>query len=166
MNKTDVLISEIKNRRTKEKIVEVDEKKSIIMIFTLSSELYGFLGEYVKEILPFKDTTFVPGTPDFIKGVINVRGDIEAVLNIHRLLNITSKNEESFIALVSKDGISSGVLVDTIEDVLDVPISSIKPPLETLDEKIKSFVAGEIMYNNKNVTILDIGKIFGKIVKK
>lgn len=75
----------------------------------------------------------------------------------------TKNTQDSLIIIAAKEGIRSGILVDSIEDVIDVTISSIEPPISTLDKSIKEFVIGEMTYNNKNVTILDVGKIFSKI---
>jgi len=164
--KSELILAEVKKRKSQAEIIDVDEEKIKLVIFSLQGDYYAFHGRDVKEIIPLEKITHVPGSPDFILGIINVRGDIESVLSIHRFLGLSDLGitQKGRIAIVAKEGIRSGVLVDSIEDVLDVPISTIKPPLSTLDKSIEDFVIGETFYNNRNVTILDVGKILRKMI--
>ncbi len=147
------------------KIVAVDEKKVELVIFSLLEDYYAFIGSDIKEILPVESISYVPGSPDFILGIINVRGDIESVFDIHKFLGLPDVKivRNSRIAIADKDGVRSAILVDSVEDVINVPANSIKPPISTLDKFIQEFVLGETTYNKKNVTVFDIGKIFGKL---
>lgn len=162
--KSDLIREEIK-RRKQGKVVDVEEEKAKLVIFSLLDDCFAFYGSDIKEILPPQTIYFVPGAPDFIMGVINNRGDVESVININRFLGFpdSEMGSQSRIALAEGAGIRSGILVDSILDVMDVPISSIGPPLSTLDEGKKEFVTGEMAYANKNVTVLSVGKIFEKV---
>ncbi|MCK9364809.1 MAG: chemotaxis protein CheW [Syntrophales bacterium] len=164
-NKSDLILDGIMRRKEKERIVDVEEKKVKVVIFSLHGDFYAFYGEHIKEILPLLTIYYVPGSPEFIPGVINVRGEIESVININRFLGLpdSENSPTSRIALTVTDGIRSGILVDSIEEVLDIPASLVNPPLDTLSKSIKEFVSGEFTHKGKLVTILDIGKIFGKI---
>ncbi len=164
-NKSDLILEEIMRRREKEQVVDVEEKKVKVVIFSLHDDFYAFYGEYIKEILPLITIYYVPGAAEFMPGVINVRGEIESVININMFLGIpeSSNAPSRRIALAVTDGIRSGILVDAIEDVLDIPVNSIKPPLGSLSKSLKEFVAGEFTHKDRLVTILDISKIFGKI---
>lgn len=144
---------------------EIDEEWQKLVIFTLLDGYYSFFGDDVKEILPFSPITYVPGTPDFIRGIINVRGDIEAVLDIHTFIGFSgiTINSNNRIIIAEKKGIRSGILMDTVNDVIDIPVDEIHPPLSTFDEKVRDFVVGETMYKDKPVILLDIGKIFEKM---
>ncbi|MDP2168716.1 MAG: chemotaxis protein CheW [Thermodesulfovibrionales bacterium] len=164
VNKSDLILDELKRRRQRE-VVDVEEEKVKIVIFSLLDDCFAFYGSDIKEILPPQTIYFVPGAPDFIMGVINNRGDVESVININRFLGFPDPEmgPQSRIALAYGAGIRSGILVDSILDVMDVPISLISPPLSTLDEGKREFVTGEMAYGNKNVTVLSVGKIFEKV---
>jgi purine-binding chemotaxis protein CheW len=163
--KSDSILEQLKKRSVREKVVEVEEEKVKLVIFSLADDYYAFNGSEVKEILPSGDISYVPGAPDFILGVINVRGDIESVVAINPFLGLpeSKKTARSRIAIAVNGGVRSGIMVDSVEDVLDVPVSSIKPPLATLDAFKKECVTGEAIFKGKNITILDTGKIFGKL---
>lgn len=168
--KSERILDAVKERQNRQRESEAVEEKTVnLVIFTLGEDFYGFYGEEIKEILPYEPVTFVPGCPDNLLGVINVRGDIESVVNLHLMMGLSSPGEptrSTRIVIASAEGIRSGILVDGVEDVLDVPHSHIKRPLATLDMAIREFaVGGETLYNEKYVTILDAGKIFSKIVQ-
>jgi purine-binding chemotaxis protein CheW len=164
-NRSETILSELKRRGTGQQIVDVEEEKIKVVIFTLRGEYYAFYGEDIKEILHYANIFYVPGSPEYIVGIINVRGDIESVININRFLGLPDSeiSAKSRIAVATKGGVRSGILLDSIDDLLDVAVSSIKPALSTLGRAVGEFVAGEMMHRDKSVTLLDVGKIFAKI---
>jgi purine-binding chemotaxis protein CheW len=164
-SKSTLILDELRRRETREKIVDVEEETIKMVIFALLEGTYAFNGREVKEILPLLPVYYVPGSPEFIPGVINIRGDIESVININRFLGLPDSvpSPKSRIAIVDMGGVRSGVIVDAVEDVIDIPASFVKPPLLTLNKTVREYVAGELMYQDRNVTILDMGKIFGRL---
>jgi purine-binding chemotaxis protein CheW len=131
------------------------------VIFTLHDALYAFEGVDVKEILPHLEVFPVPGAPQTIPGVINNRGDIEAVINLHAILGLPQRerNAHSRIVMTEKAGVRSGMLVDSVIDVVDLPQSSLKSPLATLDDTTRELVTGETIYQGRSVVLLDLGRI-------
>ncbi|MBZ0155721.1 MAG: chemotaxis protein CheW [Alphaproteobacteria bacterium] len=163
--KSDCILEELRRRKSRGKIVDVEEEKVKVVIFSLLDEWYAFYGSEVKEILHLTEIFYVPGSPDCILGVINVRGDIESVIAVNAFLGLPEgqRTHRSRIALVAAAGVRSGILVDSIIDVVDVPVRSISPPLATLDSPKKEYVAGSLHFNSMSVTLLNIGTILGRI---
>lgn len=164
-SKSELILDELKRRKIREKVIEVEEETLKAVIFSLLSELYAFKGPEVKEILPLVPVYYVPGSPDFIPGVINVRGDIESVINMNRLLGLPDSDPSvsNRIVIADSGAVRSGIIVDSVEDVIDIPASSIKPPIATLPAAIKDYIVGELMYRGRNVTVLDVGRLFGRL---
>jgi purine-binding chemotaxis protein CheW len=164
-SKSDFVLEEAKLRREKDRIINIEEERVKVVIFTLSGGDYAFYGDEVKEILSHANIFYVPGTPGFIHGVINVRGEIESVINLAAFLGLPDsvKAVNSRILIAAGDEIRSGVLVESVEDVLDIPVNSVKPPLPTLGQSIKVFIAGEFIHSNKTVTLLSVRRIFEKM---
>lgn len=164
---SDVVLEKIGRRQERAAVADGEGETVKVVIFSLHGHLYAFYGESVKKLMPPLPVYYVPGSPDFIPGVINVRGQIESVLNITRLLGLPDAQnpKSSRIAVAEKDGIRSGILVDSVEDVADIPIDSIKPPLGTLPPLIKEFVSGEFIYRDSLVILLDIGRLFRRITQ-
>lgn len=163
--KSDKILEEIGKRKSQQEIVDVDEERVKLVVFKLLDGFYAFYGVDVKEILPVGKIQYVPGSPTFILGVINVRGDIESVLDTNSFLGLPDQTQsnQNRIIIAAKDGMRSGLMAGSVEDVLDIPVSAVKKPISTLNDNIKNFVAGETDYNGNNVTLLDVGKIFKKV---
>jgi len=163
--KSERILAEVTRRQKQDKIVDVDEKNIKLVIFSLVGDYYAFPGEDIKEILPWEQSTYVPGSPDVILGIINVRGEIESVFNIHKFLGFSDAEptRSSRIVIANTKSIRSGVLVDSVEDVADVPENAIKPPVATLHPSIQDFVMGETIHNNRNVTLLNVEKILANL---
>ena len=165
-NKSTKLLDEIERRKNQKKIIRVEEKTIKLVVFTILEHYFAFLGNDIKGILPIIKVNFVPGSPEYILGIINVRGDIESVLDIHSLLGFRrpTKDSRQRIILAEKNNIRSGILVDSVEDVLDVPKSSVIDSSSTLNETTRDFVVGQTNYKSQSTTIVDVEKIFAKVI--
>ena len=160
------LISDASLHRQADSLEEAKIKIMELVVFKLSGDYYAFESVNVKEILPYSYTTPIPGCPETIKGVLNVRGDIESVLNLHRLLGLDEcePTSQSRIILAHSETIRSGIFVDSVEDVIRIDKELIKPPISTLTPTIKSFAAGgETFYHGNYVILLEIKKLFQAI---
>jgi len=160
-SRADQIVAELQRLKGLGKAALVEEEKNKYVIFTLHDELYAFAGGDVKEILPAMEIFPVPGAPPSVPGVINNRGDIEAVVNLHGILGLPDSQGAAGgrIAMAQKSGVRAGILVDSVVDVVDLPPSSIKPPLATLAAAIGDLVAGETTYRGRSVVLLDVGRI-------
>lgn len=165
--KNSKILAELKKRRSLDKSISIEDARVELVFFTLSDRYYACYGTDAKEILPVLRINPIPGAPNFILGVINVRGDIESVLDLNRVLGIPAqpKSSKNRIIIAECNGIRSSVLTGVVHDVISVPRNTIHPPLSTLTESIKSFVVGETTYNSSNATLLDIGEIFKTVLQ-
>ena len=165
-SKTFKILAEIKKRRNQEKSVASVEELVELVFFTLSDRYFACYGADAKEILPVLRINFIPGAPHHLLGVINVRGDIESVLDLNHVLGLPAqpKTSKNRIIIAESAGLRSGILAGAVHDVIYVPKKSIHPPLDTLADTIKDYVAGETQYNTHEATLLDIGKIFKAVL--
>lgn len=149
-------------RESGKEIVDVDEPTAKLVIFQLHDDWFAFYGDKVREILSGVEVFFVPGCPASLEGVINVRGDIESVIGLNDLLHLppSSGLRVSSILLGRGGGINSGIRVDQVVDVVDVPQSNIHSPPETLPDHWRAFVSGFLHFNEKPVVVLDLDRIF------
>ena len=70
---------------------KVNDEYIEVVEFKLSHENYGIESSYVREVYPLKDYTTLPGTPPFVLGIMNVRGQIVSVINLKKLFNLPEK---------------------------------------------------------------------------
>jgi len=163
--KSHKILEVIEAKQNETALVDVNVVSIKLIIFTLQNGYYAFGRESIKEILPAGKINGVPGVPDFILGVINVRGDIESVIDINGFLGLPEQEKSSSknIIIAEGAGVRSGILVNSVEDVMDFPEDSIQPPLASLNDKIKQFVIGETEYKDLSVTVLNTKEIFKKV---
>ncbi|NTW98777.1 MAG: chemotaxis protein CheW [Geobacteraceae bacterium] len=162
--KSELILDELKSRRRTKDVVDVEEERVKVVIFICGDNRYAFYGTDIREILPTCDISWVPCLPDYLPGLINVRGDIESVIDIRHFLGEENGDQRKcLIAMAVKGDFHSGVMIDSIEDVVDVPLSTIHPPLATLNGAARDLAIGEIEYCGEIVTLLDIEKLAAKI---
>ncbi|MBF0191214.1 MAG: chemotaxis protein CheW [Magnetococcales bacterium] len=144
-------------------IVAVDEPTVKLVIFELSGTPFAFYGENVREILARARVFFVPGSPASMEGVVNVRGDIETVIRPQSLLRLPESDPgpSSTILLAKGDGVTSGIRVDRVLDVLDIPRSAILPIPSTLPAHWNTLALGVATLGGQAVTLLDVNTLLG-----
>ncbi len=143
-------------------IINVDEPLIKLVVFTLGRDWFAFLGEKVKEVLPDSPVFYLPGCPQSLEGVINVRGDIESVVNLRAVLGYPPgpDHQNSRILLCQTADMRSGLRVDAVEEVTDVVQSRLQPPPHTIAESRKLLVLGIVHFAGQLVTVLDLERIF------
>ena len=102
-----------------------------MVVLAVGDERYGVEVQDVQEIEPLDKITPIPGTPAFWTGVVNLRGSMYPVLDIERYLGLPSsvEVENPKVALVSRNGLSVGLLVDEVPEIRQVSVSEIGPPV-------------------------------------
>jgi purine-binding chemotaxis protein CheW len=164
MNQQELTLEQVLSQRRESNrgVVNVDEPTTKLVIFELQGDWFAFHGEKIKEILSQVDVFFVPGCPPSLAGVMNVRGDIESVISLHELLQLPASADMSSASylLGRGAGMSSGIRVDAVVDVVDVPSSNIHNPPTTLPEHLRTIVPGILRFKEKTVTVLDLDRIF------
>ena len=158
--KSELILDELKKRQRTKEVVDVEEERVKVVIFICGVSLYAFYGRDVREILPSCEISWVPSLPGYLPGLINVRGDIESVIDLRHVLGEEKVDHgKRLIAMAVSGYFHSGVMIESIEDVVDIPLSSIHPPLATLNGAARDLVVGEIEYGSETISLLDIGKL-------
>lgn len=163
--RSEDILAEIRSSLHSRKIIDVEEEQIKMVFFRAGGQTLAFYGRNVLEILTSREIYPVPFLPDHIPGLINVRGDIEAVMDISRLLGgQTTNHDNGMIIMIQHGTFKSGVMVDSVEDVLDVPLASIKPPLNTLTGIIHDLITGSVDFSGQTVAILDTEKLASRLI--
>lgn len=131
------------------------------LTFMLSNEEYGLEILKVREIIGVMDITSVPQTPNFIKGVINLRGKVIPVVDLRLKFGMPEAEytKETCTIVVDVQGMLMGIVVDTVSEVMNIAESDIEPP-PTFGSEIKTtFILGMGKVKGKVKILLDIDKI-------
>ena len=137
-----------------------------LLTFVLDDEIFAVEIDRVREVLEFHGVTKVPKVPDFMRGVINLRGNVVPVVDLKMKFGIgqteKSVNTCVIIAELSIDGDSVvlGCLADAVREVVDLDQDSIEPPPKIGTRLDTQFIKGMGKLNDSFVILLDIDKIF------
>ncbi len=159
-NKSDneILKYRAKLLAEEQKKESVDESTVEIIEFLLSYEKYGIESSYIKEVYSMKDFTTVPCTPNFVKGITNLRGEIISIVDIKKFFDLPEKGltDLNRVLIVQKNKMKMGILADRILGVKMISINNIKGDLISVKDKRSSYVQG---ITSDHLIILDIEKI-------
>jgi len=143
--------------------VPVADSELHLVTFNLDREEYGVDIGSVYEIIRVGQITTVPNAPDYIKGVINLRGKVIPVLNLRKRLELPDEKltKNSRIMVVESGKKTLGILVDSVSQVLRIPVSSVDdPPGEV--EQMKAYVRGIGKVDERLIMIMDLSKALAK----
>ena len=136
-------------------------KEGKYLTFVLCEEEYGIEILKVREIIGVMDITSVPQIPNFVKGVINLRGKVIPVVDLRLKFGMPEKDhtKETCIIVVDVDETMMGIVVDTVSEVLEIAEADIEPT-PSFGSKIEAdFILGMGKVKGKVKILLDINKI-------
>lgn len=136
--------------------------KCQFLTFSVDREVYGVDLLRIREIKGWTETTRLPNSPDFMKGVINLRGSVIPIFDLKGRFEIgeTTPTEKHVVIILAVGERLMGIMVDAVSDIIEVASDLIKqaPQMESkLDDK---FVQGLISIEDKMVVVLDIDSLF------
>jgi purine-binding chemotaxis protein CheW len=142
----------------------VSEEILQLVTFTLGDEEYAVDILKVQEINRMKEITRVPNSPDYVEGVINLRGKVIPVVNLRRKFNLDDKenDEQSRIMIMDIQGITMGLVVDSVSEVLRVPSSIVEPAPPMASSISAEFLKGIAKLEDRLIILLDMDRLLGK----
>jgi len=141
------------------------EKK--VVGFKLKDEEFAFDIMKVVEIIKLKEITNVPTAPDFIEGVINLRGKIIPIIDLRKRFNVEIEEREKkyriIILELGKQNI--GIVVDEVTKVITVSDDQLLPVPQTVNQAGGKYIESIIKIEDRIIVLLDIEKIFSETEK-
>ncbi len=132
-----------------------------ILLFYIDDILYGIEIQYVTEIIGMQPITVVPGVPEFIKGVINIRGKVVPVISIRHKINQPEipYDEKTCIIVVELDELTVGLIVDRVREITTVlPTDTCSAPdFKSVNQN--QYIQSIIDSNGEIKQLLDIHKM-------
>ena len=130
------------------------------LTFSLAAEEYGLEILKVREIIGIMDITCIPQMPIYVKGVINLRGKVIPVIDLRLKFGLpAAEYTEQTCVVVVDVGTLVGVIVDTVQEVLDIDASQIDPPPPLGAAVDTSFILGMGKVKDDVKILLDIDKV-------
>jgi purine-binding chemotaxis protein CheW len=134
------------------------EEQLEILEFRLAHERYAVQSSLVREVCPLRELTPLPGTPAFVVGIINVRGQIISVVDLKKFFDLPRQGltDLNKVVIVGDGQMEFGLLVDAVAGVQRIALSQIQPPLPTLTGIRLEYLRG---VTAQRLVILDVARI-------
>lgn len=138
-----------------------------VLLFRLASRMYGCNLSAIREIVPFRKATRLPGAPAYVSGIINLRGTIMTVAHLGRRLGVSEETKpDGSIILVEYNSKCMGFEVDEVMDVQPLETDRMESGAEHLagGESVRGIVKGMGHVDGNVVVVLDIAQLVGQIL--
>src|ERR1041385_2516879 len=132
-----------------------------IVGFKVGRETYGVPITSLHEIVRVPEITAVPDAPDYVEGVINLRGKIVSVIDLRKRLGEkrVKTGKRNRILVVEHKGRLSGLIVDSASEVLKIPASDVEPSPAALQDDGLNCVTGLGKFNGRLIVLLDMTRL-------
>lgn len=132
-----------------------------IVGFQVGRETYGVPITSLHEIVRVPEITAVPDAPEYMEGVINLRGRIVSVIDLRKRLGEKkiSSSRRNRILVVEHKGKLSGLIVDSASEVIKIPAADVEASPTSLDESRSNSVTGLAKYKGRLIVLLDMTRL-------
>ncbi|MGJ0846772.1 purine-binding chemotaxis protein CheW [Tissierella praeacuta DSM 18095] len=139
---------------------EVIDNKYVV--FKLCKEYYGVPINKVISIEKMQESTRIPNAPNYVKGVINLRGEVISLIDLRLKFNMEPKemDNNSRIIIVSNDDIVAGLIVDSSSEVIEINKEDIDAPPTSYENEYLYYIQGIGKIKDKLVILLELSKVF------
>ncbi len=137
------------------------DKELQVVGFRIGRETFGVPISLVREIVRVPEITSVPNAPEYIEGVINLRGRIIPVVDLRKRFreNVAAPTKKNRIVVVEAEGRLIGLLVNSASEVLRILPSEIEAPQDVFQEGELNYITGVGKLRGRLVILLDLNKI-------
>ncbi len=146
----------------------MDAQTISLVTFKISNETYAIDIMEVNEIVKLTVITPIPNAPDFVDGIITLRGQIIPIVDLNKRFNFAprtyTEEDELFraIVIIRVQDMTIGILIDQVNRVIPVNRDQIQPPPQMVSGVGAEFISGVVKQNDNLFVILDIQKLFSK----
>ncbi|MFH2065186.1 MAG: chemotaxis protein CheW [Pseudomonadota bacterium] len=132
------------------------------LTFKLGDEEYGLEINYVKEVVGLQKITAMPDVPRYIKGIINLRGQVIPIMDARARFNLSEKayNDRTCVVVIDVDTTYLGLIVDEVKDVLEIPEEKISAPPKMYHAEKSQFIRGLGKHDDAVKILLDVSTLF------
>jgi len=149
-----------------EDIIELEEKEKDqeliqLVTFSIGEEEFGVNILQVQEIIRTMDITRVPRAPEFVEGVINLRGKVIPIVDMRSRFGLAHKEHDKYtrIIVIEIEMIIVGFVVDSVSEVLRIPANSVQPPPPVVAGMDSDYIDGVGKLEDRLLILLDLDSL-------
>ncbi|MEF2232050.1 MAG: chemotaxis protein CheW [Pseudodesulfovibrio sp.] len=141
--------------------IEKDQKLIQLVTFSIGEEEFGVNILQVQEIIRTMDITRVPRAPDFVEGVINLRGKVIPIVDMRSRFGLGHKEHDKYtrIIVIEINMIIVGFVVDSVSEVLRIPANSVQPPPPVVAGMDSDYIDGVGKLEDRLLILLDLDSL-------
>ncbi|RKL69015.1 chemotaxis protein CheW [Salipaludibacillus neizhouensis] len=135
-----------------------------VIVFQLKDEEYGVEVDQVRSIERVEHITRVPSTPDFVEGVINLRGVVTPIIDLRKRFEIEAidHTDTTRVIIVTVGNMDVGLVVDAANDVIDISRESVEPPPEVVGSLEAEYIQGVAKLEKRLLILLNLDKVLNR----
>lgn len=132
-----------------------------LVVFRIGRELFGVEIDAIREIVRIPEITEVPDAPEFLEGMINLRGKIVPVVDLKKRLKLSgdARTKESRVLITDNTVSISGLIVDSVDEVIRIEGDAVEEPPDMITAIGIEYITGVAKVEEKLIILLDIRKI-------
>ncbi|MEW6555492.1 MAG: chemotaxis protein CheW [Actinomycetota bacterium] len=132
-----------------------------LVVFSLGREEFAVEVTQVREIMRMEEITRMPKSPHFVEGIINLRGQIIAVVELSKRLNLEvgERDSDTRIIVVEAEDIKVGMIVDAVSEVLRISADEVEPSPTLATDISAAYLQGVVKQDNRLIILLDLTKV-------
>ena len=129
--------------------------------FRLENELYGINVLQVQEVLRYTEIVPVPGAPEFVLGIINLRGNVVTVIDTRKCFGLSphQPDEATRIVIIESGKQVAGLLVDSVAEVVNISSSEVESAPEVGSTEAAKYIQGIANHNKEILILVDVNKL-------
>jgi len=148
-----------------------EEQKQVqeeqLVIFQVANEVFGVDISTVQEIIRIQAITKIPKAPEFVEGVINLRGKVIPVIDLRERFGFekTEETKSTRIVVIEVGEDTVGMIVDAVAEVLRLPVTAIEPPASIIEGVDSEYLRGIGKVDERLIILLDLEKVLTEMEK-
>jgi len=144
-----------------ENIHKKDDSLLQLVTFNISQEEFGIDILKVQEIIRTMEITKLPRAPEFVEGVINLRGKVIPIIDLRGRFGMDSRNHDSQtrIIVVELNQVIVGFVVDSVSEVLRIPADTVVPPPSIVSGVDSEYISGVGKLDDRLLILIDLEKL-------
>lgn len=150
------------NTEIKENSVSTQVQNLQFLTFTVGKEEFGVDIMSVREIKGWSESTRLPNTPEYMRGVMNLRGIIVPIFDLRARfsLGITEATSKNVVIIIASNKRTIGILVDAVSDILETTKDSVKAAPGATSDMDEKYIMGIISVDKRMVVVLEMERLF------
>jgi len=141
----------------------LEEENEQFIIFVLNDQKFGINVLKSREIITVDNLTFIPETPDFVKGIINLREEIIPIINLNKKFNLKKhKNSEDKVIIISVNDTLIGFAVNEIDEIKKIHSKNISEAPYITRQIKKDYIQGVAKLEGELIILIDIENVFSQ----